>query len=226
MIANWRSLPERMKTEKVKEYYGVLKSKTGALLVKRIFDIVFSLILIVILAIPRLVIGIMIKLDSKGPVFYRQERVTKNGQVFRIFKFRTMVQDADKIGTHVTVGEDPRITAMGHKLRNSRLDEFPQLFNVIKGEMSFVGTRPEAIKYVEAYSDEMMATLLLPAGITSRASIAYKDEAELLEKADDPDKVYVEKILPEKMKYNLDYIRNFSLGEDLKILMDTVKAVL
>lgn len=226
MLANWNGLPEKIKNTKVKEYYDGLKKRKGSLVAKRVFDIVFSLILIILLAIPMVVIAIMIKVDSKGPVFYRQERVTSGGRVFRIFKFRTMVQDADKIGTHVTVGEDPRITSMGHKLRNTRLDEFPQLFNVIKGEMSFVGTRPEAVKYVESYSDEMMATLLLPAGITSRASIAYKDEAELLEKAGDPDRVYVEKILPEKMKYNLDYIKDFSFWEDIRILKDTVIAVL
>lgn len=154
-------------------------------------------------------ISIMIVRDSNGGVFYRQERVTQYGRKFKIFKFRTMVANADKIGTQVTVSNDSRVTRVGEKLRKYRLDELPQLINIILGDMTLVGTRPESTHYVKKYTPEMYATLLLPAGVTSEASIKYKDEAELLDKADDVDKVYVEKVLPEKMKYNLESIRKF-----------------
>ena len=219
-------MPQDMRTMEVREYYKILRKKKWMLRTKRFFDVVFALILLVVLAIPMAIIAILIKADSKGGVFYRQERVTQYGKVFRIFKFRTMVEDADKIGAHVTTSEDPRITRMGNKLRKSRLDEFPQLFNVLTGDMTFVGTRPEALRYVEAYSNEMNATLLLPAGITSMTSIEYKDEDELLKGAEDPDKVYVEQILPEKMKINLDYLKNVSLRNDIHTLWMTVKRVL
>lgn len=168
----------------------------------------------------------MIKLDSPGPVFYRQERVTTYGKKFRIHKFRTMVNNAEKIGSAVTVGADSRITKLGAKLRGFRLDELPQVFDVLSGNMSFVGTRPEATKYVEKYKPEYLATLLLPAGITSEASIRYKDEAELLAGADDVDRVYVEKVLPGKMRYNLDSIRKFSFFADIATMFRTVFAVL
>ena len=170
-----------------------------------------------------IVIAVMIKLDSKGSVFYRQERVTTYGKRFRIHKFRTMVSNADQIGSAVTVDNDSRITDIGKHIRNLRLDELPHLFDVIEGNMTFVGTRPEAVKYVERYKSEYYATLLLPAGITSEASIRYKDEAELLNQADDVDQVYVDNVLPEKMKWNLDlgirhfaddiYVETFQSGE-------------
>lgn len=226
MLRKWENLDEWIRQPEVKEYYDILSKKKGSLFLKRIFDILIALILFIILLIPMIIIAVYIKTDSEGPVFYRQRRVTTYGKEFRIHKFRTMVTDAEKIGTAVTVGEDPRITKAGHFLRKTRLDELPQLIDVLEGTMSFVGTRPEAVKYVKQYTPEMRATLLLPAGITSVASILYKDEAELLENAADPDKTYVEEILPEKMKYNLQSIRDFSLINDLKTMFATVGAVL
>ncbi len=226
MLRKWENLDEWIRQPEVKEYYDILSRKKGSLFLKRIFDILIALILFIILLIPMIIIAVYIKTDSEGPVFYRQRRVTAYGKEFRIHKFRTMVTDAEKIGTAVTVGEDPRITKAGHFLRKTRLDELPQLIDVLEGTMSFVGTRPEAVKYVKQYTPEMRATLLLPAGITSVASILYKDEAELLENAADPDKTYVEEILPEKMKYNLQSIRDFSLINDLKTMFATVGAVL
>ena len=226
ILKKWDDLPEFMKCDEVKVYYDILSRKKGSLVLKRIFDIVVGVILLIFLAIPMLVIAVMIKMDSKGPVFYRQERVTRYGKKFRIHKFRTMVNNADKIGSSVTVGGDLRITRVGSRIRDYRLDELPQVFDVLKGNMSFVGTRPEATKYVEKYSNEMLATLLLPAGITSEASIRYKDEAKLLDAADDVDYVYVETVLPEKMKYNLESIRKFNFVSDIITMLWTVGAVL
>lgn len=226
MLRKWEDLPSFMQNDEVRVYYDILKKKKFSLLLKRCFDIVASLILLVILSIPMIVIAVMIKLDSKGPVFYRQERVTRYGKVFRIHKFRTMVNDADKIGTAVTVGNDSRITKVGEKLRGLRLDELPQLFDVVVGDMSFVGTRPENIKYVRQYTNEMKATLLLPAGITSEASVKYKDEADLLTGVEDVDKVYVEQVLPGKMKYNLDSLINFNLVSEFITMIKTIFAVL
>lgn len=226
MLRKWENIPEWIRQPEVREYYDLLSKKKGSLFLKRIFDILLAVILFIILLIPMILIAVYIKVDSKGPVFYRQRRVTAYGKEFRIHKFRTMVTDAEKIGTAVTVGEDPRITKAGHLLRKTRLDELPQVIDVLEGTMSFVGTRPEAVEYVKQYTPEMRATLLLPAGITSECSILYKDEAELLENAEDPNKTYVEEILPEKMKYNLDSIRNFSLWNDIKTMFATVGAVL
>ena len=206
MLRKWEDLPAFMQCDEVRPYYDILKKKQISLALKRAFDLIGGFILLVLLAIPMAVIAVWIKLDSKGPVFYRQERVTAYGKHFKIHKFRTMVNNADQIGTTVTVGNDRRITRAGSKLRNCRLDELPQVFDLISGNMSFVGTRPEAVKYVEKYKPEYMATLLLPAGITSEASIRYKDEAKLLDEADDVDKAYVENVLPDKMKYNLKSI--------------------
>ena len=226
ILPKWEELPLDMRSDSVRPYYDALnKHKTG-LFFKRMLDIFASLLLIVLLGIPMIVIAIMIKCDSKGPVFFRQERVTSYGARFKIHKFRTMVNNADKIGTSVTVDNDIRITKVGSKLRNHRLDEFPQLFDVLSGNMSFVGTRPEVVKYVDRYSDEMKATLLMPAGITSIASIEYKDEAELLENASDADAVYINEILPAKMKYNLNSIKEFSFFKDIGVLFKTVAAVL
>ena len=226
ILKKYKDLPENMKNNEVKEYYEILKHKKFSLIIKRIFDFFAALILLIILSPIMLVLAIMIKLESKGPVFYRQERITKYGQKFRIFKFRTMVQDADKKGALVTMGEDPRITKVGNKIRKCRLDELPQLLNVIKGEMSFVGTRPEVEKYVKEYSNEMRATLLMTAGISSRASIEYKDEDEIiskyLNKGEKIDDIYVKRILPEKMKWNLGYIKKFDIWEDIKICFKTV----
>lgn len=225
ILPKWDELPDDIKTEVVRPYYDALSRRKAGLFFKRLFDIFAALDLIILLGIPMIIIAIMIKCDSKGPVFFRQERVTSYGARFRIHKFRTMVNNADKIGSSVTVDNDVRITKVGSKLRDHRLDEFPQLFDVLSGNMSFVGTRPEVVKYVERYSDEMKATLLMPAGITSIASIEYKDEAELLENASDADEVYVNKILPSKMAYNLKSIKEFDFFKDFGVLFKTVAAV-
>lgn len=225
-LKGWNHLTDRMKTKKVRRYYNILVRHTGWFKVKRIMDIVVSSIMLVVLALPMLVIAVMIKLDSRGPVFFRQERVTQYGRIFRIYKFRTMVNNAQKLGTQVTVAHDARITKAGRILRKYRLDEFPQIFNILAGDMTLVGTRPEVPKYVNQYTDEMYATLLLPAGLTSRTSIAYKDEDKLLKDADDADKVYVEQILPVKMKYNLESLRRFGVIEDCSVLWNTFKSVI
>ena len=225
-LTKWDNLPAEMRCDEVRKYYDILAKRRGQLALKRGFDLVVALILFVILAIPMAVIAVMVKLDSKGPVLYRQERVTTNGKHFRIHKFRTMVSNADKIGSAVTVGNDSRITRVGAKLRSLRLDELPQLFDVLNGDMSFVGTRPEAVKYVEKYKPEYMATLLMPAGITSEASIRYKDEDKLLNAADDVDKVYIEEVLPAKMKWNLESVEKFNFFRDVLTMPRTVFAVL
>ena len=225
-MRKWIELPEFMKNEDVKTYYNILQKKKASLMLKRIFYIIVSILMIILLSPVLIAVSIWIKLDSKGPVFYRQERITQYGRVFRIFKFRTMVTGADKIGTLVTTKNDSRITRVGEKIRKCRLDEIPQLFNILLGDMSFVGTRPEVKKYVDVYTDEMMATLLLPAGVTSLASIQYRDEDEILAKYVDEehsvDEVYVEKILPDKMKYNLKYLKSFSIVEDIVLCVKTV----
>ena len=214
-----------MQTEEVRRYYDILKKKKVSLFFKRLFDIVVSAIMLVILSPVFLILAIAIKLDSKGPVFYRQKRLTQYNKPFRIFKFRSMVQNADR-GSQVTVSGDARVTRVGKLVRKCRLDEVSQLIDVFRGTMTFVGTRPEVPKYTEHYTPEMMATLLLPAGVTSLASIYYKDEAELLDAADDTDKVYVEDVLPAKMYYNLKAIEEFSFFGDIKIMFMTVFAVL
>ena len=226
MLKRWEDLPDFMRTPEVRPYWEALNRKRGQLALKRAFDVVVGLIIFVLLLIPMAIIAIMIKLDSPGPIFYRQERVTTYGRHFKIHKFRTMVNNADKIGTAVTVDGDSRITKVGSKLRGHRLDEFPQIIDVILGDMSFVGTRPEAVKYVEQYKPEYNATLLMPAGITSEASIRYKDEAELLNAADDVDRVYIEKVLPGKMKWNLRSIKKFSFFGEIATMFRTVFAVL
>lgn len=222
ILQKWDNLPGFMKCDEVRVYYDILSRKKGSLVLKRIFDVVVGAILLIFLAIPMLIIAVMIKMDSKGPVFYRQERVTRYGKKFRIHKFRTMVNNADKIGTTVTVNNDSRITKVGEKLRGCRLDELPQIFDLLSGNMSLVGTRPEAVKYVKTYKPEYLATLLLPAGITSEASIRYKDEAKLLSEAGDVDKVYVNDVMPRKMIYNLDSIRNFSFKGEIATMFRTM----
>ena len=213
-----------MQTEEVRNYYEILRKKNLSLLCKRIFDIFVSALMLVILSPLFLILAIAIKIDSKGPVFYRQERVTQYGKSFRIFKFRSMVVDADK-GSQVTVAYDSRITKVGRFIRKCRLDEVCQLIDIFRGTMTFVGTRPEVPKYVAQYTSEMLATLLLPAGVTSLASIYYKDEAKLLNSTEETDKVYVEKVLPAKMYDNLKAIEKFSFWSDIKILFMTVFAV-
>lgn len=225
-MRKWEDLPEFMKCAEVKEYYDILSKKKVSLILKRTFDIVAGIGVLAVTAIPMLVIGVKIATESKGGVFYRQERVTTYGKKFKIHKFRTMVANADQIGSAVTVSGDSRITPTGAFLRKYRLDELPQVFDILSGNMSFVGTRPEVVKYVKKYKPEYLATLLLPAGITSEASIRYKDEAELLDIATDVDKVYVNDVLPGKMKYNLESIRKFSFWRDILTMFRTFLAVL
>lgn len=229
MLCRWEQLPGFMRTEEVRPYYEVLRKHRFSLLVKRTFDFTMSSILLVMLAPMFILLAVWIKLDSKGPVFYRQERVTQYGRRFHIYKFRTMVQNADRIGSLVTVGDDPRITRVGKKLRSCRLDELPQLINIWKGEMTFVGTRPEVTKYMKKYTKEMYATLLLPAGVTSEASIEFKDEDELIAegmgKGTSADCVYVEQVLPEKMRWNLKGIVSFSMISEMILLIKTLIAV-
>lgn len=224
-LVAWDALPEEMRNEWVRPYYEALDKKRAQLVGKRCFDIVVSIALLVLLSPVFLVLAIAIKLDSPGPVFYRQERVTQYGKRFRIFKLRTMCDRADQMGSAVTTGGDARVTRVGIKIRDYRLDEISQLIDILRGTMTFVGTRPEVPKYVAAYSPEMLATLLLPAGVTSTASIRFKDEADLLNGADDVDKVYVEEILPLKMEYNLQDVKKFSLPRDMHTVLATVGAV-
>lgn len=225
-MIKWENLPAEFQKNEIKPYYEALKNKGFSLFFKRVFDIVASLLLIVLLCPVMLIIAVWIKADSPGPVLYKSSRVTTYNKDFKIFKFRTMVVDADKKGSLITVSGDNRITRVGAKIRHSRLDELPQLFNVFFGQMSFVGTRPEVRKYVDMYTDEMMATLLLPAGVTSKASLAYRDEDEKMSALTDTglsvDEAYVNHILPEKMQYNLSYIKEFSFLKDLKVCIKTV----
>lgn len=225
-LRRWEELPEFMRTPEVRPYWEKLNKKRFQLGLKRAFDLVMAIIVLIVTAIPMAVIAVMIKLDSRGPVFYKQERVTTYGKKFKIHKFRTMVSNADKIGTAVTVSGDSRITAVGRKLRSLRLDELPQVFDVINGDMSFVGTRPEVTKYVKKYKPEFYATLLMPAGITSETSIRYKDENKLLDAADDVDKVYIEQVLPAKMVWNLESVRRFRFLREILTMIRTVAAVL
>lgn len=225
-LIKWEKLPAEMQVEEVRKYYDVLRKKKFSLFLKRVFDVFVSLLMLILLSPLFLILAIAIKIDSKGPVFYRQVRVTQYGKHFRIFKFRTMVQNADKIGSQVTVNNDSRITRVGKLIRKCRLDEICQLIDVFRGTMTFVGTRPEVPKYVEKYTPEMLATLLLPAGVTSLASICYKDEDTLLDGAEDVDTVYVENVLPDKMRYNLAAIKRFSFWYDIKTMFMTVFAVL
>ena len=225
-LIKWNELPEKMKNEEVRYYYKILEKKKFHLFFKRVFDFILALILLIVLSPIMLVIALAIKLTDRGPIFYRQVRVTQYGKRFRIFKFRTMVMNADKIGSQVTVGDDPRITKVGKKIRKLRLDEIPQLLNVLSGEMSFVGTRPEVVKYVEEYSNEMLATLLLPAGITSEASIEFKDEDKILDGVDNVDRVYVQDVLPIKMVFNVEYIKDVSIWNDFSLMINTALAVI
>ena len=226
ILKKWEELPAELQTEAVRPYYDALKQKQGSLILKRIFDVTVSAVMLLLLSPVFLILAIAIKLDSPGPVFYRQVRVTQYGKTFRIFKFRSMVTNADKIGTQVNVGNDSRITRIGKFIRKCRLDELCQLIDIFRGTMTFVGTRPEVPKYVASYTPEMMATLLLRAGVTSEASILYKDEDALLSGAQDVDKVYVEEVLPGKMRHNLYAIRHFSFWSDIATMFRTVFAVL
>lgn len=225
MLRQWEDLPKRMRNEAVRPYYEQLQKKKVSLFLKRCIDVSLSSALLLFLAPAMLLIGIAVRLDSPGPALFRQVRVTQYGRQFRIFKFRTMVNHADRMGTQVTASGDARITRLGRKMRHYRLDELPQLLNIFLGDMSFVGTRPEVVKYVREYTDEMTATLLLPAGVTSEVSIQYKDEEKLLADVADVDETYIHVVLPEKMEYNLKSLKDFSLIHELRIMVDTVIAV-
>lgn len=222
----WQDLPNDMRCESVRPYYEILASKRSDLLIKSIFDRLMAIILLFALSPIFLLLAVWIKVDSDGPVFFRQERVTQYGKTFKIYKFRTMVQNAEQIGAQVTSKGDMRVTTVGKALRKCRLDELPQLINILEGTMSFVGTRPEVPKYVASYTDEMKATLLLPAGVTSIASIRYKDEDTLLDAADDVDACYIQNVLPAKMEWNLRSIVEFSFFRELKVMVETVLAVI
>ena len=224
----WRLLPYEMRTKEVRKYYNILMKHRMWLKVKRAFDVVVAGIMLAVLIIPMGIIALAIRLDSLGPVFFRQARVTQYGKIFRIYKFRTMVDNASKLGAAVTVDNDSRITKVGAFLRKYRMDEFPQLFNILAGDMTLVGTRPEVPKYVKKYTKEMYATLLLPAGLTSRTSIAYKDEDKLLGKAVDEestDNIYINEVLPAKMRYNLESMKHFGVQADASVLWDTFTSV-
>lgn len=226
ILRKWEDLPPEMQNDAVRKYYDILQKKKFSLILKRIFDITVSAVMLLVLSPAFLLIALLIKLDSKGPVFYRQVRVTSYNEDFRIFKFRTMVNNADKMGTLVTVSNDSRVTRTGKVMRKFRLDELSQLIDVFRGKMTFVGVRPEVRKYVDRYTPEMYATLLLPAGVTSLTSIRYKDENELLDVAENPDEVYINEILPDKMRYNLQGIEEFSFSGDIKIMFMTFFAML
>ena len=225
MLCRWEELPKNMQNDAVRPYYESLQSKKFSLFLKAVFDRVVSLLMLIGLSPIFVVLAIMIKMDSPGEIFFRQERVTQYGKKFSIHKFRTMVKDAESLGAQVTTKSDMRVTKVGKKLRGCRLDELPQLIDILQGNMSFVGTRPEVTKYVEQYTPEMLATLLLPAGVTSEASIEYKDEERLLADAKNADKTYVEVVLPQKMEWNLQSLKDFSFVEDIKTMFKTVWAV-
>ncbi len=191
----------------------------------RFFDILFSSLGVVVLSPLFLVLAVWIKLDSKGPVFYKQSRVGKNDEDFRLYKFRTMVVNADKKGLITVGGRDPRVTRAGYFLRKYKLDELPQLVNVLRGNMSLVAPRPEVRKYVEMYTPEQRKVLSVKPGLTDNASIHYIDENEVLAKSDDPEKTYVEVIIPEKIRYNIKYIEHQSVKEYFKIIFMTIRRI-
>ncbi|SEA07944.1 Sugar transferase involved in LPS biosynthesis (colanic, teichoic acid) [Eubacterium aggregans] len=221
LLKRWEDLPGQMRNDAVKPYYKYLEKRKGSLIIKRIFDVGMSCVLLIVLSPILGLVAILIKRDSKGNVFFKQKRITQYGRPFMIFKFRTMVENAEALGSQVTIQNDSRVTKVGQVLRKYRLDELPQLINILKGEMSFVGTRPEVEKYVNAYTDEMMATLLLPAGVTSEASINFKDEDQLLSDSANIDTDYISEILPIKMTYNLANIKDYSLFKDMVVMVKT-----
>lgn len=221
----WEELPAEMQNDAVREYYDILQKKKATLFFKRLFDICASLFLLILLFPVFVITAAAIKLESKGPVMYRQVRKTAYARDFRIHKFRSMYVNADA-GSLLTVRNDDRVTRVGRFIRKYKIDELGQLIDVLKGDMSFVGVRPQVQKYVDHYTDEMRATFLLPAGITSLASIYYRNENELLEGRQNPEALYLTEILPDKMRYNLTGIRQLSLFYDFKILLMTVLTVL
>lgn len=222
LITKYSELPPKMQNEATKKCCETLLAKKGTLLAKRIIDFTVCLLIFIVVSPIFLIICLLIKLTSKGPVFFKQERVGRDMKSFKILKFRTMVKDADKKGIALTTGNDSRITPFGAFLRKINMDEMPQLLNVIKGDMSIIGTRPEVWQYVNVYTDAMLATLLLYPGMVSIASIHYKNENDLLTGISDVEKTYIEKILPDKMRYNIDYLKNISVSGDFRILIKTI----
>lgn len=225
LLIKWEELPDYMQNAQVRRYYEILQNKKASLFAKRALDLVISVILIILLILPMCAIAAVVKAGSPGKILFRQDRVTANGRIFKILKFRTMVEGAENLGGQITETDDKRITKNGKFLRKYRLDELPQIFNVFTGAMSLVGTRPEVPKYVKKYTPEMYATLLMPAGVTSYASIHFRDEDELFRDPATVEKNYMEVVLPEKMVQNLKYIEEFSFLYDLKIMVRTIADV-
>lgn len=193
---------------------------------KRLFDIIASSLGLIVLSPLFLVLALWIKADSKGPVFYRQTRVGKDNRDFRLYKFRSMRPDSDRLGLITVGGRDPRVTRSGYYIRKYKLDEFPQLINVLKGEMSLVGPRPEVRKYVDMYTPQQMKVLSVKPGITSLASIRYRNENEILAAADDPDRCYIEQVMPDKLRIDLEYVGNASLANDIRLILSTFKEII
>ena len=226
LIKKWEKLPAELQIDEVRPYYEILRKKNFSLFWKRVFDITVSGIVLLLILPFFLIISLAIVIDSRGPVFYRQERVTQYGKHFRIFKFRSMVVDADKNGALVTTGNDARVTRVGKFIRKCKIDEMSQLIDVFRGTMTFIGTRPEVPKYVAQYKKEYLATLLLPAGVSSMASIMFKDENNMLKDTENVDDVYVNQILPIKMEYNLAETKKYGFWRDIKLCFMTVFGVL
>lgn len=225
LIKKWEKLPSELQIEEVRPYWERLRKKNFSLFWKRVFDIFVSGLALLILLPFFLILSLAIVIDSRGGVFYRQERVTQYGKHFRIFKFRSMVSGADKKGSLVTVNNDTRVTRVGRFIRKCKIDELSQLIDVFRGTMTFVGTRPEVSKYVNQYKPEYLATLLLPAGITSMASIMFKDENNMLENSENSDKTYIEEILPIKMDWNLSDLMKYGFWRDVKLCFMTFFAL-
>lgn len=221
----WKYIPDKMKNKSVEVYYNILVKKYVSILIKRILDFVASILIIIILLPLIIIISILVKIDSEGPIIFRQTRITQYCKEFKIYKFRTMINNAEKMGSNISTYNDTRVTKIGKILRKYKLDELPQLINILIGDMSFVGTRPELPKYYEKYTEEMLATLLLPAGVTSQASIKYKNEEKLLNDSNNVDEVYEKLILPDKMNYNLASLKNFSLLSDFITIIETILVI-
>ncbi len=222
MLVPWEKLLPALRTEAVRPYYDALARRRGQLFWKRCFDIAAAFLGILLTAPLCLILAVWIVLDSPGTPIFRQERVTANGKRFRIHKFRSMTVSRNGQGSSVTTSMDTRITRAGRLMRRFHLDEIPQLIDILGGNMTFVGTRPEVPEFVDAYTPEMYATLLLPAGLTSEASIRFQDEAEMLGAQEDADTAYIRVLLPEKMKVNLQQLALFSLRNDWRCLVHTL----
>ena len=221
-IRKWDELPKWMQIPEVEKYYAYLEKKRFSLRIKRLFDIFLSLILLLVLSPLLILISILVVIDSRGGAFFRQKRVTAYGKVFMIHKFRTMKKGAESEGSILARDFDDRITRTGRVLRKYRLDELPQLIDVLRGDMSFVGPRPQSVRFVKHFSREARAVFLLPAGITSETTLQYMDEGKLLKDAVDIDEAYIRDILPEKMSIQLDEMMHFSLLHDLKAMLHTI----